>query len=136
MASPERLTSAPLVQIAASLHRRRLSPVELVDAYTRRIEAAADLHAFITPPGDSRRRRSALAIWTSGAKVSVSIDGIRILGRHRRPQLFDQRQVPLPCWQQCHHVAGAQPQPGGPRGGGQQFPLRHRDSMQPVTGGR
>src|SRR3989442_1686068 len=58
MASPEPLTSGPLVQIAASLHRRRLSPVELVDAYTRRIEAAADLHAFITPPGERARREA------------------------------------------------------------------------------
>src|SRR2546428_13649873 len=58
MASPELLTSAPLVQIAASLQRRRLSPVELLDAYTRRIEAAADLHVFITPPGEPARREA------------------------------------------------------------------------------
>src|SRR3989441_8163624 len=78
MASPEPLTSAPLVQIAASLHRRRLSPVELVDAYTRRIEAAADLHAFITPPGERARREAQraerrLSRGESGALLGVPI---------------------------------------------------------------
>jgi len=58
MPSVERLTSAPLVQIASALRRRQVSPVELVDAYTRRIEAAAGLRAFITPP-DERARREA-----------------------------------------------------------------------------
>jgi aspartyl-tRNA(Asn)/glutamyl-tRNA(Gln) amidotransferase subunit A len=58
MPSPEGLTSAPLVQIARSLQERRASPVELVDAYTRRIEAAAALRAYITPP-DERARREA-----------------------------------------------------------------------------
>jgi len=60
MPSVERLTSAPLVQIASALRRRQVSPVELVDAYTRRIEAAAGLRAFITPP-DERARREASA---------------------------------------------------------------------------
>ena len=58
MGSPEALTSAPLVKIASSLHRRRLSPVELVDAYSRRIAASADLQAFITPPGERARQEA------------------------------------------------------------------------------
>ena len=58
MPSAERLTSAPLVQIARSLRQRQVSPVELADAYTRRIEAAGDLRAFITTP-DGRARREA-----------------------------------------------------------------------------
>jgi len=78
MASPERLTSAPLVQIAALLQRRRLSPVELVDAYTGRIEAAGDLHAFITPPGEPARREAQraeqrLSRGESGALLGVPI---------------------------------------------------------------
>jgi len=58
MAAAEPLTSAPLVQIARALRRRQVSPVELVDAFTRRLEAAAGLRAFITPP-DERARREA-----------------------------------------------------------------------------
>src|SRR2546429_3788266 len=58
MASAKPLTSAPLVQIASLLRRRRLSPVELVDAYARRIAASAELHAFITPPGEPVRREA------------------------------------------------------------------------------
>src|SRR3989475_1732056 len=78
MASPERLTSAPLVQIAALLRRRRLARVELVDAYARRIEAAADLHAFITPPGkrtrhEAQRAERRLARGESGALLGVPI---------------------------------------------------------------
>ena len=78
MASPEPLTSAPLVQIASSLRRRRVSPVELVDAYTRRIEATAELRAFITPP-DGRARREAqraerrLSRGETGALLGVPI---------------------------------------------------------------
>src|SRR2546426_9075098 len=78
MASPEPLTSEPLVQIAASLHRRRLSPVELLDAYTRRIEAAADLHVFTPPPGEPARREAQraerrLSRGESGALLGVPI---------------------------------------------------------------
>src|SRR5260370_38844392 len=58
MAAVEPLTTASLVQIARSLRRRQVSPVELVDAYTRRIEAARSLQAFITIP-DERTRREA-----------------------------------------------------------------------------
>jgi aspartyl-tRNA(Asn)/glutamyl-tRNA(Gln) amidotransferase subunit A len=58
MAPVEPLTSAPLVQIARSLRRRQVSPVELVDAFSRRIEAAAGLRAYVTPP-DERARRQA-----------------------------------------------------------------------------
>ena len=78
MPSVERLTSAPLVQIASALRRRQVSPVELVDAYTRRIEAAAGLRAFITPP-DERARREAqraerrLSRGETGALLGVPI---------------------------------------------------------------
>ena len=78
MPSVERLTSAPLVQIASALRRRQVSPVELVDAYTRRIEAAASLRAFITPP-DERARREAqrakrrLSRGETGALVGLPI---------------------------------------------------------------
>ncbi|MDQ6712271.1 MAG: amidase, partial [Candidatus Dormibacteraeota bacterium] len=77
MPSVERLT-LPLVQIAASLRRRRVSPVELVDAYARRIQQAASLRAFITPP-DERGRREArraerrLSGGQSGALLGVPI---------------------------------------------------------------
>src|SRR5437660_2041974 len=78
MPSIETLTSAPLVQIASALRRRRLSPVELVDAYTRRIEASAGLHAFITPPGEQARREAQraerrLARGESGALLGIPI---------------------------------------------------------------
>ena len=77
MASPD-LLAAPLVQIATALHRRRLSPVELVDAYIQRIEATTGLRAFITPP-DGRTRRDAqraerrLARGERGALLGVPI---------------------------------------------------------------
>ncbi len=58
MTTAEPLTSAPLVQVARLLRRRQVSPVELVDAYSRRIEEAAGLRAYITPP-DKRARREA-----------------------------------------------------------------------------
>src|SRR2546428_5002587 len=78
MGSPEALTSAPLVKIASSLHRRRLSPVELVDAYSRRIAASADLQAFITPPGERARQEAQraerrLSRGESGALLGVPI---------------------------------------------------------------
>src|SRR5207244_985790 len=57
-ASAAPLTSAALVRIAGWLRRRRLSPVELVDAYARRSAASAELHAFITPPGEPVRREA------------------------------------------------------------------------------
>src|SRR3989442_11004320 len=56
MAPVEALASAPLVQIARSLSRRQASPVELADTYTRRIEAAVGLRAYITVPGQRARR--------------------------------------------------------------------------------
>jgi aspartyl-tRNA(Asn)/glutamyl-tRNA(Gln) amidotransferase subunit A len=56
MRAVEALTSEPLVEIARSLRRRRVSPLELVDAYSRRIEQASGLHAFITLPGERARR--------------------------------------------------------------------------------
>src|SRR2546430_8188214 len=78
MPSIETLTSAPLVQIASALRRGRLSPVELVDAYIQRIEATAELHAFITPPGkrtrqEAQRAERRLARGESGALLGVPI---------------------------------------------------------------
>jgi len=78
MPSVESLTSAPLVQIVSSLRRRQVSPVDLVDAYTKRIEASAGLRAFITPP-DERARREAqraerrLSRGETGALLGVAI---------------------------------------------------------------
>src|SRR5256714_4709249 len=78
MPSIETLTSAPLVQIASALRRGRLSPVELVDAYIQRIEATAELRAFITPPGkrtrqEAQRAERRLARGESGALLGVPI---------------------------------------------------------------
>ena len=78
MTTAEPLTSAPLVQVARLLRRRQVSPVELVDAYSRRIEEAAGLNAYITPP-DKRARREAqraerrLAQREAGALLGVPI---------------------------------------------------------------
>ncbi|HKV31107.1 MAG TPA: amidase [Candidatus Dormibacteraeota bacterium] len=78
MAPVEALTSAPLVQIARWLRRRQVSPVELVDAFTRHVEAAAGLRAYITLP-DERTRREAqraqrrLAHGAAGALLGVPI---------------------------------------------------------------
>src|SRR5712671_1341338 len=58
MSPVEALPSASLVQIAGTLRRRRVSPVELVDLYNQRIEAAAGLRAYISLP-DERARREA-----------------------------------------------------------------------------
>jgi aspartyl-tRNA(Asn)/glutamyl-tRNA(Gln) amidotransferase subunit A len=58
MAPVDALASAPLVQIARELSRRQASPVELADTYTRRIEAAVGLRAYITLPGERARREA------------------------------------------------------------------------------
>src|SRR2546423_3368388 len=78
MGSAEPLTSAPLVQIAGSVRRRRLAAVEVVGAYTQRIAASAELHAFITPPGkgtrqEAQRAERRLARGESGALLGVPI---------------------------------------------------------------
>src|SRR4029077_16585512 len=78
MRAVEPLTVAPLIEIARSLRQRRVSPLELVDAYSRRIEQASGLHAFITPPGErvrqeARRAEGRLARGESGALLGVPI---------------------------------------------------------------
>jgi aspartyl-tRNA(Asn)/glutamyl-tRNA(Gln) amidotransferase subunit A len=78
MPAVEALTTAPLVEIARSLRQRRVSPLELVDAYSRRIEAASGLHAFITLPGErarqeARRAERRLARGEAGALLGVPI---------------------------------------------------------------
>lgn len=74
----EPLTTAPLVQVARSLRRRQVSPVELVDAYTRRIEAVRGLRAYITVPGerarrDAQRAERRLSRGEAGALLGVPI---------------------------------------------------------------
>src|SRR2546423_15629237 len=56
MAPPPTLATAPLAQVAAALRRRTVSPLELLEAYQQRIGPAAELRAFITPPGERARR--------------------------------------------------------------------------------
>ncbi|HEX9094472.1 MAG TPA: amidase [Candidatus Dormibacteraeota bacterium] len=78
MTAVEALTAAPLVEIARSLRQRRVSPIELVDAYRDRIEQASSLHAFITLPGerarqDARRAEGRLARGEAGALLGVPI---------------------------------------------------------------
>src|SRR2546430_15516821 len=58
MAPPPTLAAAPLAQVAAALRRRTVSPLELLEAYQRRIGPAAELRAFITPPGERARREA------------------------------------------------------------------------------
>src|SRR5438094_1745886 len=69
---------ASLAEAAAALRRRAISPLELVDAYQKRIEQAADLRAFITPPGEQARREAQraqqrLARGEAGALLGVPI---------------------------------------------------------------
>jgi aspartyl-tRNA(Asn)/glutamyl-tRNA(Gln) amidotransferase subunit A len=78
MRAVEALTVAPLGEIARSLRRRTVSPLELVDAYSRRIEQARGLHAFITLPGERARqeaRRAERRLWRgeTGALLGVPI---------------------------------------------------------------
>jgi len=78
MTAIEAMTSASLVEIARALRQRKVAPLELVDAYSRRIEQASSLHAFITPPGerarqDARRAGRRLAQGESGALLGVPI---------------------------------------------------------------
>ena len=78
MAQPPSLTAAPLAAVAAALRQRTISPLELVDAYQERIEPAADLRAFITPPGDqarpdAKRAQQRLARREAGALLGVPI---------------------------------------------------------------
>src|SRR5437667_6265755 len=52
------LTSAPLGRVAGALRRRQVSPVELVDAYLRRVAETEGLRAFITVPEERARREA------------------------------------------------------------------------------
>jgi len=78
MTAIETLTKAPMAEIARSLRRRMVSPLELVDAYSRRIEEAGSLHAFITLPGErarqeARRAERRLSRGEPGALLGVPI---------------------------------------------------------------
>ncbi|TMG17693.1 MAG: amidase [Chloroflexi bacterium] len=78
MAPPPTLATAPLAQVAAALRRRTVSPLELLEAYQRRIGPAAELRAFITPPGERARREAQraqqqLARRQAGALLGVPI---------------------------------------------------------------
>ncbi len=55
------LCDAPLTEVARSLRRRAVSPVELVDAYLERIDQAQRLRAFITVTRDAARRQARAA---------------------------------------------------------------------------
>src|ERR1700674_359406 len=74
----EPLASAPLVQIARSLQRRQVSPVELVDTYNRRIEATASLRAYITPPDEPARREAQRAERRLARGETGALLGVRI----------------------------------------------------------
>jgi aspartyl-tRNA(Asn)/glutamyl-tRNA(Gln) amidotransferase subunit A len=78
MKAVESLTSAPLVETARALRRRKVSPLELVDAYSRGIEQASGLRPFITLPGErarqeARRAGRRLARGESGPLLGVPI---------------------------------------------------------------
>src|SRR3989440_7757167 len=78
MTAIEALTKGPMAEIARSLRRHTVSPLELVDAYSRRIEEAGGLHAFITVPGERARREARraerrLSQGASGALLGVPI---------------------------------------------------------------
>jgi aspartyl-tRNA(Asn)/glutamyl-tRNA(Gln) amidotransferase subunit A len=78
MTATDALTSAPMAEIARSLRRRTVSPLELVDAYSRRIDQASGLQAFITLPGERARREARraerrLARGEPGALLGVPI---------------------------------------------------------------
>src|SRR6266849_1223983 len=78
MSPVEALASASLVQIAGLLRRRQVSPVELVDLYNRRIEAAAGLRAYISLPDEQARREAQwaerrLSLGETGALLGVPI---------------------------------------------------------------
>jgi len=78
MAPPPTLATAPLAQVAAALRRRTVSPLELLEAYQQRIGPAAELRAFITPPGERARREAQraqqqLARRQAGALLGVPI---------------------------------------------------------------
>src|SRR5437773_6030904 len=78
MVPPPTLATAPLAQVAAALRRRTVSPLELLEAYQRRIGPAAELRAFITPPGERARREAQraqqqLARRQAGALLGVPI---------------------------------------------------------------
>src|SRR5207237_9656693 len=78
MAPTPTLAAAPLAQVAAALRRRTVSPLELLEAYQQRIGPAAELRAFITPPGERARRaaqraQQQLARRQAGAPLGVPI---------------------------------------------------------------
>jgi aspartyl-tRNA(Asn)/glutamyl-tRNA(Gln) amidotransferase subunit A len=52
------LAAMSMTGLARALRTRRLSPVELVDAYQARIAADRELRAFITPPPATARRQA------------------------------------------------------------------------------
>jgi hypothetical protein len=103
----EALTVAPLVEIARSLRQRKVSPLELVDAYSRRIEQATGLHAFITLPGEgarqeARRAGRRLLRGESGPLLGVPIAvkdlfatrGVRTTAGSRIPRTGFRRMMP------------------------------------------
>src|SRR5438128_12097694 len=121
MAQPPSLTAAPLAAVAAALRRRAISPLELVDAYQERIESAADLRAFITPPGDrarpdAKRAQQRLARREPGALLGapIAIEDL-VAARGLRPTPGTRRLRPVPVPDQARQRAGAEQR--GRRGG-------------------
>src|SRR2546430_1141604 len=81
MAPPPTLAAAPLAQVAAALRRRTESPLELLEAYQQRIEPAAELRAFITPPGERARREAQRAQQQLARRQAGGLLGVPIAGK-------------------------------------------------------
>src|SRR2546430_12973203 len=112
MARPPTLAAAPLAQVAAALRRRTVSPLELLEAYQRRIGPAAELRAFITPPGERARREAHPAAQQLARRQAGALPG----GPMPANDLLATRGLPT--------TAGppARPEPGTPKGKGSADP--------------
>jgi aspartyl-tRNA(Asn)/glutamyl-tRNA(Gln) amidotransferase subunit A len=74
----ESLTAMPMTAVARALRARALSPVELVDAYFARIDAAPELRAFITPPGATARQQAQRAAQRIARRETGALLGVPI----------------------------------------------------------
>src|SRR5207237_725705 len=135
MAPPPTLATAPLAQVAAALRRRTVSPLELLEAYQQRIGPAAELRAFITPPGERARREAQraqqqLARRQAGALlgVPIAVQGL-VETRGLRTAAGHGGVRPRGCgrWAGADRRAGRRPTPGRWRGRSQ---LRASSSMR------
>src|SRR5437868_12723127 len=71
-------TAMPMTAVARALRARALSPLELVDAYLPRIDAAPELRAFITPPGAAARRQAQRAAERIARRDTGALAGVPI----------------------------------------------------------